>query len=130
MTLPSFNAEQSLYRCSRHYRSSTPAGNTSGIAPSEFGGMPTGTSQAMPRFGCNPGRTFNYWWGQEIHVTPCGVQLLAIGVGLEALIPGAAVVVGFAIADLEAAAALSCDGSIYIDQLWGNTTPPLVRPAC
>ena len=129
MTLPSFNAEQSLYRSSRHYRSSTPAGNTSGIAPSEFGGMPTGTSQAMPRFGCNPGQTFNYWWGQETHLTACGVRLLEVGVGLEALIPGAVFVVAFALADIETASILSCDGSVYIDNPWG-TTVPFVRPAC
>ena len=39
MTIPSFNAEQSLYRSSRHYRSSMPGGNTSGIAPSQRGDL-------------------------------------------------------------------------------------------
>ena len=34
MTLPSFNAEQSLYRSSRHYRSSTLASTVAGIRPS------------------------------------------------------------------------------------------------
>ena len=129
MTLPSFNAEQSLYRSCRHYRSSTPAGNTSGIAPSEFGGMPTGTSQAMPRFGCNPGQSHNYWWGQEAYVTPCGVNLLLGGIAVSGLIPGfafGAVIVG---TDVEIAAALICNGSIYIDVPWGSPVP-YVRPAC
>ena len=34
MTLPSFNAEQSLYRTSRHYRSSAIASAVGGIRPS------------------------------------------------------------------------------------------------
>ena len=129
MTLPSFSAEQSLYRSSRHYRSSMPAGNTSGIAPSEFDAMPTGISQAMPRFGCNPGQVYKYWWGQEAHVTPCGVRLLLVGVALSGLIPGFAPGAVIAGADIGVAAALSCDGSIYIDQPWGSPIP-IVRSAC
>jgi len=127
MTLPSFNAEQSLYRGSRHYRSSTPAGNTSGISPSEFGGMPTGTSQAMPRFGCFPGQAFNYWWGQEVYVTACGVNELLVGASLIGLIPGATVGAVIAGAAIEIAASNSRGGDIYIDMPWAG--PPWVRPA-
>ena len=36
MTLPNFNAEQSLYRSSRHYRSSALAGVVGGIRPSDI----------------------------------------------------------------------------------------------
>jgi hypothetical protein len=36
MTLPSFNAEQSLYRSSRHYRSSALASAVGGIRPSDI----------------------------------------------------------------------------------------------
>jgi len=129
MTIPSFNAEQSLYRSSRHYRASTTAGNTSGIAPSQFGAMPTGTSQAMPRFGCNPGRIYTYWWGQEAHVTPCGVILIETGLGLEALFPGLTVGSVLAGADVGVSAALSCDGTIYVDQPWGSPYA-YARPAC
>ena len=35
MTLPSFNAEQSLYRSSRHYRASALASAVGGIRPSD-----------------------------------------------------------------------------------------------
>jgi len=35
MTLPSFNAEQSLYRSSRHYRSSALANVVGGVRPSD-----------------------------------------------------------------------------------------------
>jgi hypothetical protein len=35
MTLPSFTAEQSLYRSHRYYRSSAPAGSVGGIRPSD-----------------------------------------------------------------------------------------------
>jgi hypothetical protein len=41
MMLPSFTAEQSLYRISRHYRSSALASIVGGIRPSD--GLPNGT---------------------------------------------------------------------------------------
>lgn len=83
----------------------------------------------MPRFGCNPGQSHNYWWGQEAYVTPCGVNLLSAGLAVAALFPAAAPVAGLYIADIQAAAALSCNGSIYIDVPWGSPVP-YVRPAC
>ena len=43
MTLPSFNAEQSLYRSSRHYRSSALASAVGGIRPSDD--LPDGSYQ-------------------------------------------------------------------------------------
>jgi hypothetical protein len=43
MTLPSFNAEQSLYRSSRHYRSSAFASVVRGIRPSDD--LPWGSYQ-------------------------------------------------------------------------------------
>jgi hypothetical protein len=49
MALPSFTAEQSLYRSRRYYRSSTTAGSVSGIRPSD--GLPGGTYQ-LSCFNC------------------------------------------------------------------------------
>ena len=43
MTLPSFNAEQSLYRSSRHYRASALASAVGGIRPSDD--LPHGSYQ-------------------------------------------------------------------------------------
>jgi hypothetical protein len=43
MALPSFNAEQSLYRSCRHYRSSTFASVVGGIRPSD--NLPPGSYQ-------------------------------------------------------------------------------------
>jgi len=43
MTLPSFNAEQSLYRSSGHYRSSAVASAVGGIRPSDA--LPPGSYQ-------------------------------------------------------------------------------------
>jgi hypothetical protein len=83
----------------------------------------------MPRFGCNPGQIFNYWWGQEAHVTQCGVILLGVGLGLEALFPGLAVGSGLELADLGISTALSCDGTIYVDCPWGSPFG-YSRPAC
>ena len=87
------------------------------------------TSQVMPRFGCNPGQSHNYWWGQEAYVTPCGVKLLLAGIALSGLIPGFAFGAVIAGADVGIAAGLSCNGSIYIDVPWGSPVP-YVRPAC
>jgi hypothetical protein len=43
MTVPSFTAEQSLYRSHRHYRASAPASSVGGIRPSDA--LPAGTYQ-------------------------------------------------------------------------------------
>src|SRR5215471_19500876 len=43
MTLPSFTAEQSLYRSLRYYRSSAPVGGVGGIRPSDA--LPDGSYQ-------------------------------------------------------------------------------------
>ena len=44
MTLPPVTAEVSLHKPSGHYRSSPPAGSTSGAVPSQFG-LPWGSYQ-------------------------------------------------------------------------------------
>jgi len=44
MTLPPLTAEVSLHNSSRHYRSSSPAGSTSGVVPTQFG-LPPGSYQ-------------------------------------------------------------------------------------
>ena len=41
MTLPSFNAEQSLYRTGRHYRASALASAAGGVRPSDY--LPVGS---------------------------------------------------------------------------------------
>jgi hypothetical protein len=41
MALPSFTADQSLYRSSRHYRSSSPARIIGGVRPSDY--LPSGS---------------------------------------------------------------------------------------
>ena len=50
MTLPSFNAEQSLYQSSRHYRASALASAVGGIRPSDY--LPPG-SYLNSCYGCS-----------------------------------------------------------------------------
>jgi hypothetical protein len=50
MTLPSFNAEQSLYRSSRHYRASALAGAVGGIRPAD--GPPGSYQQSCDYVNC------------------------------------------------------------------------------
>jgi hypothetical protein len=52
MTLPSFNAEQSLYRSSRHYRASALASAVGGIRPSDLCGNCPGGSYQQTCFDC------------------------------------------------------------------------------
>ena len=52
MTLPSFNAEQSLYRSSRHYRASALASVVGGIRPSDDCGMCPDGSYKQTCFDC------------------------------------------------------------------------------
>jgi hypothetical protein len=63
MTLPSFNAEQSLYRSNRHYRSSALAGTVGGIRPSD--NLPPGSYQQSCS-GCN----FDFQ-NSILHCTKC-----------------------------------------------------------
>ena len=52
MTLPGFNAEQSLYRSGRHYRSSALAPAVGGIRPSWDWPLPPGSYQ-QSCYDCN-----------------------------------------------------------------------------
>jgi hypothetical protein len=61
MTLPTFNAEQSLYRSSRHYRASALASVVGGIRPSDT--PPTGSYQDSC-FRC-------MYYGQPFDVLSC-----------------------------------------------------------
>lgn len=72
---------------------------------------------------CAGSITYNsYWWGWEWYLPPCYAALAAAGVSV---IPVVGVIGAAAIA---AAIALSCNGSIYIDELITGGAYP--RPAC
>jgi hypothetical protein len=88
----------------------------------------TGSAAAVPQFGCYVGYFTNYWWGTQYHVTRCGVTLLSVGVGLSALFPGAAIAAGIVVAALQAASALSCDGSVNFYETWAG--PGAIWPGC
>ncbi len=84
----------------------------------------THTAQRLAPQGCDLSKiTFNsYWWGEEWYLPPCAAALAAAGFSVIPVVGaiGAAVIGG--------AIALSCNGSIYIDQpLSGGAFP---RPAC
>lgn len=82
-----------------------------------------------PYAGCNPGYGVSEWWGTLLHLTPCGVALVTAGVALIALFgPEAAAAAAITIAEIQAAAALSCDGSVNI--LEPSTGGFVAVPAC
>jgi hypothetical protein len=82
---------------------------------------------------CKPaGTVYTESWGILVHLTPCGVQLVASGAGIAALFPGANIPGGATAAVVTGAAALSCDGSVNINYPWYVVAGglPNVSPGC